>query len=223
MTPEQAKALRDPFPPEQVGKLPKPTKKNAEKGTCRECGGWHGLPAVHLDYVGHAAVTARLLAVDPEWVWQPDLDAAGRWDVHRYGSESVLTGTLTIGGITRPCVGTAPTDSFELLKQLQSDAIRNGAMRFGVALDLWSKEDLTTVDPADPDTIAGIVEALNGIVDDDDRKRIKRLYVDLFDAPDRLSAELAAQAVEWVDQQIAAQADEWVDQQIAALADEVAS
>ena len=33
-------------------------------------------------------------------------------------------------------------DAFEVHKQLISDALRNAAMRFGVALDLWSKEDL---------------------------------------------------------------------------------
>src|SRR5215467_13501336 len=51
MTPEQAKALRDIFPEEQIGKLP----------------ATQGRP--ELDYVGHAAVTSRLLAVDPEWTW----------------------------------------------------------------------------------------------------------------------------------------------------------
>jgi hypothetical protein len=51
MTPEKATALRKPFPAESVGKLPK--------------GG------VMLDYVGHAAVTDRLLTVDPEWSWEP--------------------------------------------------------------------------------------------------------------------------------------------------------
>lgn len=64
MTPDAAKALREPFAAEVIGKLPKPTKADNPKGECRECGGWHGLPAVHLDYVGHAAATDRLLSVD---------------------------------------------------------------------------------------------------------------------------------------------------------------
>ena len=38
---------------------------------------------------------------------------------------------------------------FELEKQLISDAIRNAAMRFGVALDLWAKEDLHAGKTAD--------------------------------------------------------------------------
>lgn len=131
MKPEQAEALRAPFAPEQIGTLPK--------------GG------TNLSYVGHAAVTDRLLAVDPTWVWEPDRTPDGRWDVQYVGNEAVLTGTLTICGVTRPCVGIATTKSFELFKQLQSDAIRNGAMRFGVALDLWSKEDLHPADDSKRD------------------------------------------------------------------------
>jgi hypothetical protein len=55
--------LRKPFPKEVVGLLPKPYKKDSPKGKCKDCGGYHGLPAVHLDYVGHAAVTDRLNSV----------------------------------------------------------------------------------------------------------------------------------------------------------------
>ena len=51
MTPEEATALRKPFPKGAIGKIPK--------------GG------MQLDYVGHAAVTDRLLAVDPAWTWEP--------------------------------------------------------------------------------------------------------------------------------------------------------
>ena len=122
----QADALRAPFPPEQIG---------SKKGGGRR---------PDLDYVGHAAVTDRLLQVDPEWYWTPDRREDGRWDVQTFGNEAVLTGTLTICGVTRACVGIHPLDDNEVVKKLQSDAIRNGAMRFGVALDLWSKEDLHT-------------------------------------------------------------------------------
>jgi hypothetical protein len=51
MTPEEAAALRKSFPKESIGKLPK--------------GG------AMLDFVGHAAITDRLLAVDPLWTWEP--------------------------------------------------------------------------------------------------------------------------------------------------------
>lgn len=129
--------LRVPFDPAEVGKLPKPYKRDSAKGQCRECGGYHGLPAVHLDYVGHAALTNRMLEVDPEWTWEPfALDANGL--------PAVVNGNLwirlTICGVTRIGVGDAEGGSS--LKVMIGDALRNAGMRFGMALDLWSKEDL---------------------------------------------------------------------------------
>lgn len=131
----QAAALRKPFPPESIGKLPKPYKKDSPKGNCNECGGYHGLPAMHLDYVGHAAVTDRLLQVDPEWTWEP----AGQTEhgLPMFDAAGGLWIELTVCGVTRFGYGDGPDP-----KQCISDAIRNAAMRFGVALDLWSKEDL---------------------------------------------------------------------------------
>ena len=115
ITPEQATALRRPFPPESIGKLPK--------------GG------AMLDYVGHAAVTDRLLTVDPEWSWEPfALGPDGLPAVDRHGN---LWIRLTVCGVTRVGVGDGKS-----AKECIGDAIRNAAMRFGVALDLWAKEDL---------------------------------------------------------------------------------
>lgn len=177
MNADQAKALREPFPPTAIGKLPKSTNKDNRKGNCDECGGYHGLPAVHLDYVGHAAVCDRLLDVDPEWVWVPDRDEHGRWDVQVYGNDAVLTGTLTVAGVTRPCVGTANAKAFDLHKQLQSDAIRNGAMRFGVALDLWSKEDLHAAEAPVQDVVAA-AEAKRLLVEAHGADEAKRRWAD---------------------------------------------
>lgn len=137
MDADTAKKLRAPFKPNQIGKLPKPTKRENPKGKCPECGGWHGLPAVHLDYVGHAAVTDRLLEVDPEWTWEPM--ARGPQ------GEPLLTNgglwiNLTVAGVTRP--GFGDDTSGKGMKEIIGDAIRNASMRFGVALDLWTKEDL---------------------------------------------------------------------------------
>lgn len=125
MTAEQITALRKPFPAEVIGKLPK-RSKNAD-------GSWG--PTVHLDYVGHAAVTDRLLAVDPEWSWEPfALDEHGLPALDRAGN---LWIRLTICGVTRIGVGDGRS-----AKECIGDAIRNAAMRFGVALDLWAKENL---------------------------------------------------------------------------------
>lgn len=123
MTPEAVQALRRQFPAESVGKLPK--------------GG------AQLDYVGHAAVTDRLLMVDPEWTWEPVAFAADGAPLIRVaGKDAELWIRLTVCGVTRYGVGTAASSSVDLAKQLVSDAIRNAAMRFGVALDLWSREEL---------------------------------------------------------------------------------
>lgn len=133
--------LREPFQPEQIGKLPKPKFKDAQKGKCTDCGGWHGLPAVHLDYVGHAALTQRLLEVDPEWTWEHQaVDQFGAPILDRNGG---LWIRLTVLGVTRPGYGDAQGKSGgNAVKEAIGDALRNAAMRFGCALDLWSKEDL---------------------------------------------------------------------------------
>ena len=47
--------------------------------------------------------------------------------------------TLTIAGVTRKGYGSVEPGKFDAEKQLIGDALRNAAMRFGVALTLWSK------------------------------------------------------------------------------------
>ena len=124
---EGLRRLREPFPASAVGKLPR-------GGTT-------------LDYVGHAAVTDRLLEVDPLWNWEPAaFTEAGLPRIVMDGNQAVLWIKLTICGVTRLGVGICNASAFELEKQLISDALRNAAMRFGVALDLWSKEPLHDVD-----------------------------------------------------------------------------
>jgi hypothetical protein len=72
-----------PVPPHYISSLPKQTKKqkdelekNRSLGIrCGLCHGWHHKDALHVPYVGHAAVTDRLLEVDPFWTL-----GAGRMD-----------------------------------------------------------------------------------------------------------------------------------------------
>lgn len=154
-TPTLAK-LREPFPAHQISKLPKPYKKDSPKGKCAECGGYHGLPALHLDYVGHAALTDRLLDTDPEWNWEPmGLNPDGTPALDRNGG---LWIKLTVCGVTRPGYGCADGKSGgDAMKEIIGDALRNAAMRFGAALDLWHKGDLHA-DSDDSDS--------NGVIDD---------------------------------------------------------
>jgi hypothetical protein len=148
MTAEHVVSLRRPFPAESVGKLPKSTCRVCSNAPnkrcdqhpwvygCPECHGHHSTATVHLDYVGHAAVTDRLLTVDPLWSWEPfALDDVGLPALDKAGN---LWIRLTIHGTARIGVGDGKS-----AKEAIGDAIRNAAMRFGVALDLWAKDDLT--------------------------------------------------------------------------------
>lgn len=129
MTPDEAAALREPFHAAVIGKLPK--------------GG------TYLDYVGHAVVTDRLLKVDPEWTWEPVgfTDGLPAFDEH-----GGLWIRLTVAGVTRLGYGHPDRSTGgDSRKAAISDAIRNAAMRFGVALDLWAKEDMhATPTPSKP-------------------------------------------------------------------------
>jgi hypothetical protein len=119
MKQEQQDALRAPFPKEQIQKLP--------------TGG------LQLDYVSHAWVTDRLLQVDPMWTWKPlAFTDAG---LPAFDSNGGLWIELTICGVTRYGYGEPQgRDKFDMTKGAIGNAIRNAAMRFGVALDLWAKE-----------------------------------------------------------------------------------
>lgn len=152
---EQQQKLREPFSEEQVGKLPRLTCKacsesprkhcgDHRKQRCEVCDNYISTAHIHLDYVGHAAVTHRLLEVDPSWTWEPmAVDAAGNPVLTDQKSlllsdERVgLWIKLTIAGVTRVGFGGGKN-----AKEAIGDAIRNAAMRFGVALDLWAKQDL---------------------------------------------------------------------------------
>jgi len=97
-----------------------------------------------LDYLGHAAVTDILLAADPLWSWEPVawtdrgmpavvLDKDG-WPVG-------LWIRLTVHGHARLGYGTCAPGKTDGIKELIGDALRNAAMRFGVGLSLWAKEE----------------------------------------------------------------------------------
>lgn len=138
---EALKRLREPFEPGAIGKLPKPYRKDSQKGNCQECGGYHGMPAMHLDFVGHAALTDRLLQVDPGWYWEPlSFDQAGLPKFDNFGG---LWIRLTVCGVSRLGYGDSQGKTgANAIKEAIGDALRNAGMRFGAALDLWHKGDL---------------------------------------------------------------------------------
>lgn len=133
--------MREPFPAHQISKMCRSTKKDNAKGKCPKCNGWHGMPAIQLDYVGHAALTDRLLSADPAWQWEPlAVGADGYPVIDRDGGMWIK---LTVCGVTRYGYGDAQGKSGgDAMKERIGDALRNAAMRFGAALDLWHKGDL---------------------------------------------------------------------------------
>lgn len=113
--------MREPFPANQISYLPK--------------GG------VKLAYVGHAALTDRLLDVDPMWNWEPlAIGETGLPVLDQFGGMWIK---LTVCGVTRLGYGHAGNkEGGDAIKEVIGDAMRNSAMRFGAALDLWHKGDL---------------------------------------------------------------------------------
>lgn len=150
---ENLNLLREPFPEHLIDKLPKPTKAQTDavkqdykKGhRCTICGGWHHPKVAHLDYVGHAALTDRLLDVDPFWSWEPmSVDDRGLPAFDKTGG---LWIRLTICGVTRIGYGCADGKTGgDAIKEIIGDGLRNSAMRFGAALDLWCKGELHKID-----------------------------------------------------------------------------
>lgn len=155
MNVDVAAALRAPFPAEQVGKLPRivcPDCSKARgkccdqhtKSKCADCGNYITDRHIHLDYVGHADVTSRLIEVDPDWTWEPaatDTLGLPLCDTDDAGNPVGLWIRLTVAGVTRLGYGSCGSDQSDAVKVLIGDALRNAAMRFGVAVDLWAKGD----------------------------------------------------------------------------------
>lgn len=167
--------MREPFPANQIGKLPQPVRKNdQDRGRCEPrtpqysadgyfCGGWHAR-SIHLDYVGHAPTTDRLLDADLQrWKWGAPFRAvdkdvliaacnSGNPEIVRMviansppliDADGGMYMELTVQGTTRLGYGdaggkTGPNANKERI----GDGLRNAGMRFGSALDLWHKGEL---------------------------------------------------------------------------------
>jgi len=130
------KALREPFPPERLGKLPRVTCGDCRdsrsrvcdrhaKARCSDCGNWISTAHMHLDYVGHADVTDRLLDVDPGWSWEPlALDPQGLPALDRNGGMWIR---LTVAGVTRLGYGHAgEKHGGDAMKEIIGDCLVTG-------------------------------------------------------------------------------------------------
>jgi len=113
--------MLEPFAPNEINQIPKGNMK--------------------LDYVGHAALTKRLLETDLEWSWEPF--AIGEDGLPKLDEKGGLWIRLTVCGITRIGYGDSGNSrGTQAVKEAIGDALRNAGMRFGAALDLWHKGDL---------------------------------------------------------------------------------
>ena len=201
MDEKTAGALRKPFEPHQIGKLPKLTCPDCRrsdikqcdqhrKQTCSECSNWISPAHIHLDYVGHADITDRFLAVDPEWDWEPvtrDIDPdilraaieTGNPEIVRLVIDSAppkpdgnggMWMRVTIAGVTRLGYGDAGGKrGADAVKVAIGDGLRNAGMRFGAGLDMWRKgDDGADTSPNPPERQRTIPQWLDGM-----RKRLR--------------------------------------------------
>ena len=148
--------LREPFKGDAISKKPalmrwmtdEVRNKEVKVVHCNICGNRHHPKAAHLDYVGHAALTHRLLDCDPKWNWEPlsrNEDGSPKFD-----QNGGLWINLTVCGVTRLGYGDAEgKKGGNAVKEAIGDALRNAGMRFGAALDLWHKGDLNASDGSD--------------------------------------------------------------------------
>lgn len=96
---------------------------------------------INLAYVSHAEITRILIEIDPMWNWQPIDWVDGRPAIHEANGVATMWATLTLLGKSLVGVGSVRADKPDLDKELVGDFLRNAAMRFGICLSLWSKQD----------------------------------------------------------------------------------
>lgn len=130
-----------------------------------------------LDYVDHATVTRMLIDIDPFWKWEPmgtDLNGSPIIDCDDNGNPRAIWIRMTVAGRTIPAVGTIERPGAkgygDTLKELIGDAIRNGALRFGVCGSLWARgkwDEPTSVAPVVSDKARKTSDALKTLSADD--------------------------------------------------------
>ncbi len=206
---EGLQRLRAPFAEGMIDKLPKGVRdKDAPAAHCSVCLGYHKPASIHLSYIGHARVTDRLNSIDPLWFWTPYAeDPITGLPLLDYDSQNRPCGMwmkLHVCGKTMIGYGTTEPKP-DAIKELIGDALRNAAMRLGVALGMWVKGEMESLADTpeslgqqaaaakpperDPQTkqpkitkpqADDLVAMFDDITDDDERKKAKREWLDAF-------------------------------------------
>jgi hypothetical protein len=103
-----------------------------------------------LDFVGHADITRILIEIDPYWSWEPCGWNNGRPAIHVENGIATMWGWLTVHGKEMLGVGSVKADKQDLDKELIGDFLRNASMRFGISLNLWTKNQWSDLDGDKP-------------------------------------------------------------------------
>lgn len=103
-----------------------------------------------LDFVGHADITRILIEIDPYWSWEPCGWDNGRPAIHVENGIATMWGRLTVHGKEMLGVGSVKADKTDLDKELIGDFLRNASMRFGISLNLWTKNQWADLDGDKP-------------------------------------------------------------------------
>lgn len=112
--------------PQYISHLPRKTKEGR---------------TIQLDYMDHAQIRAALTAEDAGWTWEPmAYGDDGLPAIKIVNGNANLWIWLTVHGKRQPGVGNCAAGKEDVLKELIGDALRNGAMTFGFALSLWTKQ-----------------------------------------------------------------------------------
>jgi len=199
--------LQEEVPEKLVGYLPRVTCKGCKdnrcdnqshrKAKCPKCNGWLTTAHIDLDYVGHAETTAQLLKADPGWTWEPL--AFGDDGLPRFDDLGGLWIRLTVCGVTRLGYGTADNGGFkakgDIRKEIIGDALRNAAMRFGWALNLWAKTDIHDRTPLEGESAGQPqYQVAEAVARKEQRERVdiaprdRNPFDDEFDLPPTVSA-----------------------------------
>jgi hypothetical protein len=99
-----------------------------------------------LDFVGHADITRILIEIDPYWSWEPCGWVQGRPAIHVENGTATMWGWLTVHGKELLGVGSVRADKGDYEKELIGDFLRNASMRFGISLNLWTKNQWADLD-----------------------------------------------------------------------------
>jgi hypothetical protein len=103
-----------------------------------------------LDFVGHADITRILIEIDPYWSWEPCGWVQGRPAIHVENGTATMWGWLTVLGKELLGVGSVRADKGDYEKELIGDFLRNASMRFGISLNLWTKNQWADLDGDKP-------------------------------------------------------------------------